>query len=341
MKNKKVLIIVLALVFVGITTLVITTLYPKQKRVSGSVSDIYNGASITCAKESLEKNEETTCTLKLNTGSYPVTSFQGKIASSSNLTLSNIQVNQTDWVLLGEASFNIALVRVTPLALNTTVDIASFKVTAGSSTGTGSINLEKLNGQLSIGYEDGTYGSTLNLEEISKSVSITETVTPASSDASLKTLKVNGTSVLNNLSITVDNNVTSATIVAEANHSGATVTIDGNGTVELNEGNNSVNVTVVAENQTTTQVYTIVITRRPSQSEQMDVLTSLSISPGSLNETFDPSTNNYTATVPNNVDSITISATAGNSSSTVPLQESYPLSVGLNTITITVTTPSM
>ena len=89
--KKNLTILIKFLVFVGITTLVITTLYPKQKRVSGSVSDIYNGASITCAKESLEKNEETTCTLKLNTGSYPVTSFQGKIASSSNLTLSNIQ----------------------------------------------------------------------------------------------------------------------------------------------------------------------------------------------------------------------------------------------------------
>lgn len=88
----------------------------------------------------------------------------------------------------------------------------------------------------------------------------------ASSDATLKSLSVEGQTIeptfsseIVTYSLSVDNSVANVNILAEATDTNAT--IQGNGNVALEEGANACKVTVTAEDKTTTKEYTINITR--------------------------------------------------------------------------------
>ena len=66
-------------------------------------------------------------------------------------------------------------------------------------------------------------------------------------------------------------------------------------------------------------------------------LSALSISSGTLSPVFNPNTTNYTASVANSVSSITVTATPGFAGAKVVGAGTTPLTVGANTITVTVT----
>ncbi len=66
-------------------------------------------------------------------------------------------------------------------------------------------------------------------------------------------------------------------------------------------------------------------------------LSSLTISPGALSPAFSPSTTNYSVSVSNSVTSITVSAIPANSQARASVSGGSSLSVGRNTITVTVT----
>lgn len=84
--------------------------------------------------------------------------------------------------------------------------------------------------------------------------------------------------------------------------------------------------------------YTISMDRAKSTN---NYLSSLTISPGSLNETFKKETKGYTATVDADVDSITVTPTLDDSRSTLgTITGNTNLSFGTNTITIPVTSES-
>lgn len=331
--NKKLTLIYITIVVIfGIAASLIYFLYPTNKRVEGAVNGPYFGPSINCNNNTLEAGQSTICTLTINTDTYRMSSFQGKIASSSNITLSELQLN-SNWYTLNASSFDLGLTTLTAFPAGN-VNIATFKATANS-VGEGYVKLEKIHDQLVMGYDDDELGGTVDLAESTKSINVIEHVEPTNDDATLNSIKVNGIEVITDLTINVDNSVTTANIVVEKNDSAATVT--GDGQVDLNVGNNSFDITVVSGDESTTLIYTVLIYREPAEEEHMDTLSNLSISPGNLNETFNPEINNYTATVPYDVDRITVSASASDINSNLSGDESYPLTVGQNTITVSVT----
>lgn len=152
---------------------------------------------------------------------------------------------------------------------------------------------------------------------------------------------------------TVPNSVTDIVVSMTSTDPDATVSVSchgdssSDGSVSLDEGANIITITVTAANQTTTQKYTVVVTRESTTTVSHDAtLKSLSISNGSQAIDFGSFLSNeftYTVSVPYSVDSIEITAiptdTSGNAKVKVsPNVTPISLNVGNNNIiAITVT----
>ena len=162
----------------------------------------------------------------------------------------------------------------------------------------------------------------------------------ASNDSSLSSLSLTGGSLnetfqktLLNYTATVPNNITQVTVNATAT-SAAAKSVTGTGVVNLTTGDNTVNVVVTAEDNTTT-TYTIVITRAKSTNANLSDIT---LSGGyTLNETFNKNTITYTATVPNNVSTIKLVGVKEDATATVTGDGDITLSTGNNPVNIVVT----
>jgi gliding motility-associated-like protein len=117
------------------------------------------------------------------------------------------------------------------------------------------------------------------------------------------------------------------------------------GNVPLKVGPNTINTVVTAQDGVTTKTYTMFITRRLSTDA---LLNSISISPATAKTLVTgPAYLNYTASVPNSVASVTITAVPQDSTATLKVNgiavnpgvasAPIPLSVGQNTITTLIT----
>ncbi|MGE5701753.1 MAG: Ig-like domain-containing protein, partial [Clostridia bacterium] len=151
-------------------------------------------------------------------------------------------------------------------------------------------------------------------------------------------------------SASVGNAVTSLNVIPTVADSTATVKVNGNSVtsgsasnVPLTVGSNTITVTVKAEDGTTQKPYTITVTRAASSNADLN---SLTISQGSLTPAFSSATAAYTASVANTVTSLNVTPTVADSTATVKVNgnsvtsgsaSSVPLTVGSNTITVTVT----
>ena len=97
--------------------------------------------------------------------------------------------------------------------------------------------------------------------------SATVTINSVSHDATLKTLSLSGIDIgtfsgaERSYQASVANSVTATTVTATAAHSAATVAIDPGPQVPLAEGANEITVRVTAEDGTTTETYTVTVTR--------------------------------------------------------------------------------
>ncbi len=97
--------------------------------------------------------------------------------------------------------------------------------------------------------------------------SATVTINSVSQDATLSSLSLSGidigafSSTLTAYEASVTNAVTMTTVTATPTHSAATVTIEPNSQVPLVEGPNEITLTVTAEDGTTTETYTVTVTR--------------------------------------------------------------------------------
>lgn len=109
-------------------------------------------------------------------------------------------------------------------------------------------------------------------------------------------------------------------------------TVTGDGTVQLNTGNNTIRVEVLAHDGTTKTIYEINIYRTPSSNSY---LSDLSVSGYPF--TFNKTTNDYNIEVPYEVSSVSITATPEDSQATVVKGGPNSLSVGDNLYTIAVT----
>ena len=331
--KKKILYIVPLLVIGLVVTVVFLMSNNNMSKLKGSLSEIENGLSLTCDNHNLGVNETTTCNVSVNTGTYRIMAFQGALNTSPNLSISNIQKKE-GWETQNPNLTNLFYYRTGSFAPGV-VPIVSFDVTA-LSEGLGTISIAKLNNELFVSHDDGNLGTILYLNEKRTSITIGDSSeTVASDDATLKHLYVNNNDVLDTLSYSVGNNVTSVLINPEKNDINASVT--GGGAVQLNEGYNSFNITVTAENNITSNTFILNVYREPSGDLSEDYLSSLLISPGSLNETFNSTKYVYTATVDTDVSSVTIEGTAKKSTSTITGLGNHDLDIGDNYIVVTVT----
>ena len=193
---------------------------------------------------------------------------------------------------------------------------------------------------------EGTYNpkntSSINItvtaEDGTTKIYTVNLVNAKSTNAKLSDLKVDGTTVTNfdpdtfTYNLTVASNVDSATIASTLADERASKT--GDGTKSLNYGNNSFDITVTAEDGTTTQTYTVNITREKKTNAN---LSDLKVD-GTTVTNFDPDTTSYTlANARAGKDSISITATPEDSDATVSGDGSKNLQVGENSFDITVT----
>ncbi len=130
--------------------------------------------------------------------------------------------------------------------------------------------------------------------------------------------------------VNVGHDVNNIVIQAEAEDNKAMVA--GDGTIDLNMGDNYIDIIVTSE-AGTKKVYTLIVNREANNN---NYLASLMTSDGTLSPTFDQLTNNYNVEVEYEVESIVISGTPADSLATVTGLQKYPLKVGDNSISISV-----
>ena len=176
-----------------------------------------------------------------------------------------------------------------------------------------------------------------------------------SGDATLRSLALSGVdfgifdSTTVSYTATVANSVSQTTVTPTVNHSGAGHVIklggvtDADGTVSLSVGSNVVTVEVTAEDTSTTQTYTITVTRfaPPSTDATLSSLTLSGIDLG----TFASIRTTYSVQVANSMSRTTVTPRVNDSGATYVIRlggvtdadGTVPLSVGSNVITVEVT----
>ncbi|WP_145949512.1 cadherin-like beta sandwich domain-containing protein [Paenibacillus sp. Y412MC10] len=161
---------------------------------------------------------------------------------------------------------------------------------------------------------------------------------PLSNNADLNDLKVDGTSVSGFSSgntgpytVNVPNTTVSVTVEGTANDPNASVNVSGGSNLIV--GDNTVSVTVTAEDGITKKDYLVTVHRISNDADLSD----LKVNGTSVNG-FDPSnTGPYTVNVPNSTTSVTVTGTASHSKATVVVSGGNNLVVGDNPVTVTVT----
>ena len=164
-----------------------------------------------------------------------------------------------------------------------------------------------------------------------------------STDATLKNLGIkpndfNGFRKANtSYSVSVPKNVDKISIYATPSNSKATVT--GTGSKNLQIGKNTFNIKVTAEDKKTTKTYILTINRKDKEDTKSDAtLANLGIRPKEYDFTgFKPDITSYNVTVPNDIEKITIYATAKNSKDTIVGNGNKSLKIGQNKCEIKVT----
>jgi hypothetical protein len=157
-----------------------------------------------------------------------------------------------------------------------------------------------------------------------------------------------------NYTVNLSNNITSVTITAQPAVAGDTVSIDDQttssriidlGPSERTESTKLVSI-VVSNPPSSSRTYSVLLKR--AGLEGNNSLATLTVSPGTLNPSFNPNTRSYTADVANNVVSVTVTPTLQDTAATMTVNgqattSGQPRTISLNgagqstTITITVT----
>jgi hypothetical protein len=187
---------------------------------------------------------------------------------------------------------------------------------------------------------DNIVNITVTAEDGTTTMTYTVTIHRLSSDATLKSLALSSGTLspsfnANTLRYTVNlsNDVSLIDVTGSANHPAATV----NGNVSgkaLDVGNNTVEITVTAEDGTSVSTYTVTLVRAPSSDVTLSKIT---VSDGILSPAFDANITDYTVNVANRVSLINVTGTANHPAATVSGNViDMPLDVGDNVVNITV-----
>ena len=209
---------------------------------------------------------------------------------------------------------------------------------------------------LSVGSNVITVEVTAEDDDTTRTYTVAVTrAEPPSTDATLSALTLSDINIgtfasgTSSYTASVANSVTETTVTPTVNHSGATYVIklggvtDADGVVSLSVGSNVITVEVTAEDDETTQTYTVSVTQAAPPSTDA-TLSALSLS-GIDFGTFDSSTTTYSAQVANTVSQTTVTPTVNDSGATYVIKLGgvtdadgvVSLSVGSNVITVEVT----
>ena len=290
------------------------------------------------------------------TGTYTVTvtrlvSLQqnSKDATLSALTLSGINFgafsSDTD-SYTASVAYSVSQTTVTPTVNDSG---ATYVIKLGGVTDADGVV------SLSVGSNVITIEVTAEDDDTTQTYTITVTRASPSSDATLSALTLIGidfgtfASGTTSYSAQVANSVSQTTVTPTVNDSGATYVIklggvtDADGVVSLSVGSNVITVEVTAEDDETTQAYTVSVTRAapPSTDATLSALTLSGIDFG----TFDSSSTTYSAQVANSVSQTTVTPTLNDSGASYVIKlggvtdadGEISLAVGSNVITVEVT----
>ena len=273
-------------------------------------------ASVSASATNVKPGTKVTITTKINGASWQV-----KLAGAVTATYSDSTSDAEDTVKTEKITF-------TPKKEGT------YKVTlSGNVTGSRDSSSTPVSGSVTIVAKNKNSNDRTTNDDSST----------ASSDATLKNLGIkpndfNGFRKANtSYSVTVPKNVEKISIYATPSNSKATVT--GTGSKTLKIGKNTFSIKVTAEDKKTTKTYTLNITRKSEDETTSDAtLKDLGIRPKEYDFTgFKPTVTSYNVSVPNDVEKITIYATAKNAKDTITGSGAKTLNIGQNKCEIKVT----
>ncbi|HTK20459.1 MAG TPA: cadherin-like beta sandwich domain-containing protein, partial [Mucilaginibacter sp.] len=289
------------------------------------------------------------------TYSVTVTRLASNIATLANLTLSAGTLTPAFASGTTSYSANVAntinSITVTPITTDASATITVNGATVASGTSSNAINLN-------VGAN--TITTVVTAQDGATIDTYTVVVNRApSSIATLSDLTLSAGSLTPVFSSTttsyvagVSNTTTSITVTPTVTDPTATVTVNGtavasgsaSATIPLAIGVSTVTVVVTAQDGTTKDVYTVIVTRTASS---IATLSNLTISSGTLAPNFNTSITSYAVSVPNAVSSVAVTPTATDPNSTIKVNGaivisgspsgSIPLQVGSNVITVVVT----
>ena len=274
-------------------------------------------------------------------------------ASLANLTLNNSAVlspvfSSGNLGYTSSVAFAVSSIRVTPTLDDATASVSVNNSNVASGAASSPITLNVGNNTINI-VVTAQDGSTRRV------YTITVTRAAASTNADLQNLSIDqgtlspvfgkntliyGATISNSISVLKITPVLDAA-TSSIKINGQTATNNQQYNVNLNFGDNPINIVVTAENGSTTKAYTLTATRSLSADAN---LSSLSLSSGTLSPTFSSATTSYTASVPFATASITVSAVKAQSNAIVKVtgtavsgSKLVALNVGANVIPVEVT----
>ena len=285
--------------------------------------------------------------------------------------LVSLQQKSTDATLSG---LTLSEINIGTFASGTTSYTASVANSVTETTVTPTVNdsgatyVIKLGGvtdadgvvSLSVGSNVITIKVTAEDDETTQTYTVAVTrAEPPSTDAKLSALTLSGIvfgtfdSTTTTYSAQVANSVSQTTVTPTLNHSGASYVIkldgvtDVDGVVSLSVGSNVITVQVSAEDDETTQTYTVTVSRaEPPTPELSDDVTLSSLTLSDIDfGTFDSTTTSYTAQVSNAVSQTTVTPTVNHAEASYVIKLGgvtdadgvVSLSVGTNAISVEVT----
>jgi len=249
----------------------------------------------------------------------------------------------------------VTSVTVTPTAEDTTG--ATVTVNGGSASTPVNLDLGANTVNVVVTAEDTnfttTYTITVSRLNIDSSLS---NLTVANADGGANIPFTTGfSSGATEYAATVDNSVTSVTVTPTVNDSNASVTVaqrpvtseQTSDPIFLSEGDNTIELVGIASDPDYTTTYTITITRQSSDATLSELDVTGATGAVSLTPTFASDQTDYTATVDNAVDSVTLTPTTSNAGASVEVDgtavvsgsstSQIPLTVGETTIEVAVT----
>lgn len=347
MDKKKLSIIIGSIMTVFIFSFVMSNLINGNidyNKLKGDVSNVTASFSITCEPSSIEVNKTTSCTLNGTVSGANVTSVHGSI-EASNMEVVSVSPNTSIFSQVSSGTQVSYSAGTTPITGEFT--LATFNV-KGTSVGTGTVTFNPNNNQINTNEGAATISSA------SKNISITASTAGPSNVATLSSLSVSNTSItVNNYAngAIVDNSVASVTVTATPTDPNATVSITSGGTVALEAGvDTSITVTVTAQDGSTQKAYTFTVRRSSETLSTNNSIGSITVKNGDtefpLDNTVESARTTYTATVNSSVSTVTVQATAADSTAKITISgeattsKNISLTSGTKTVKIIVTSQS-